>query len=692
MFVKRKTFFCNSLNICCMNKLELIKNDKWLEPFEKVINARFKRVKEVEKILTEGKMRLSDFASGYLYFGLHQLPDGWVLREWAPNATAVYLIGDFNHWKPTDDYTFTSKENGVWEIHLPLSHFKHGDLFRLYISWKGGGGERIPAWIRRVYQDENTKQFSAQVWTAEPVYSWKIKDFKKSENPPIVYEAHVGMATEEFRVGTFAEFTKNVLPRIVAGGYNTIQLMAIQEHPYYGSFGYHVSSFFAASSRFGTPEELKELIDTAHSHGIAVIMDLVHSHAVKNEVEGLNYFDGTDYQYSHSGARHYHPAWDSLCFNYSKPEVLHFLLSNCKFWLEEYHFDGYRFDGITSMLYLDHGLSKDFVNYTMYYDQNEDEDAIVYLTLANKMIHEIKPEAITVAEEMSGMPGTASPISYGGLGFDFRLALGTPDYWIKIIKEIPDEKWDVGELFYEMIRKRHDEKTIGYAESHDQALVGDKTLVFRLMDKEIYYFMDKSTNNLIVNRAIALHKMIRLMTISTTGNGYLNFMGNEFGHPEWIDFPREGNNWSYQYARRQWSLVDNTHLKYHFLNDFDRSMIDLIIQHKVLLDNEVRLLHENKPIQVIAFQRADLVFVFNFNPTDSFRDYGIQADTGKYRLLLSSDGLGFGGNGLVDEHMDYFAMHLDNKVSYQSMLKIYIPSRTALVFHKVPTKSIYDLG
>ena len=213
------------------------------------------------------------------------------------------------------------------------------------------------------------------------------------------------LAADSEKVGTYNEFRKNILPRIKKLGYNVIQLMAIQEHPYYGSFGYHVSSFFAASSRFGTPEELKQLIDEAHGMGIMVIMDLVHSHAVRNEVEGLGNYDGTRYQFFHEGKRGEHDAWDSYCFNYGKNEVLHFLLSNVKYWLDEYHFDGFRFDGVTSMLYYDHGLSRAFTSYDMYFDSGQDEEAITYFKLSNKLIHETNPNAISIAEEMSGYPG-----------------------------------------------------------------------------------------------------------------------------------------------------------------------------------------------------------------------------------------------------------------------------------------------
>lgn len=675
-----------------MEKLNIVLNDPWLEPFEKIIFSRYQNAHQKEAELTRESGSLKEFASGYLYFGLHRSADHWLMREWAPNATSISVRGTFNDWKDHPDYQFKKIGEGIWELMLDLDKMKHGDLYKLHMRWKGGEGDRIPAYARRVVQDEKTLIFNAQVWSPDGTYKWKIKNYTPPNRSPIVYEAHAGMATEEYRVGTYKEFTKHIIPRIVKAGYNTIQLMAVMEHPYYGSFGYHVSSFYAPSSRFGTPEDLKELIDTAHKHDIAVIMDLVHSHAVKNEMEGLNRYDGSRYQFFHEGERRNHPAWDSLCFNYGKNEVVHFLLSNCKYWLEEFHFDGFRFDGVTSMLYYDHGLSKDFTEYKMYYDGNQDIDAITYLVLANKLIHQVKPEAITVAEEMSGMPGTAAPIEDGGLGFDYRLAMGTPDYWIKIIKEVPDEKWDVGSIFYELTRKRHDEKTIGYTESHDQALVGDKTIVFRLMDKEIYFNMQKNKSNLIVDRAIALHKLIRLVTITTAGNGYLNFMGNEFGHPEWIDFPRAGNNWSYHYCRRQWSLADSPDLKYQYLGNFDKNMLELIKEYRILEHPDLCLMHENKDGQVLAFKRGELIFVFNFNPDHSYENYGIQVQPGKYNIVLDTDSVLFGGSGNVDESMVYYTTSFDDsKLMYNNYLKMYIPARTGLVFKKIPSKTVYEL-
>jgi 1,4-alpha-glucan branching enzyme len=550
------------------------------------------------------------------------------------------------------------------------------------VRWHGGHGERIPAWARRAVQDEHTKIFAAQVWSPAKPYKWKKPDWTRKNEAPIIYEAHIGMATEEYKVGSFVDFKNNVLPKIKKGGYNTIQLMAIQEHPYYGSFGYHVSNFFAVSSRFGTPDELKDLIDTAHDMNIAVIMDIVHSHAVKNELEGLSRYDGSDYQFFHKGPRGEHSAWDSKCFDYGKNEVIHFLLSNCKFWLEEYKFDGFRFDGVTSMLYFDHGLGRDFNSYERYYDGVEDDDAIVYLTLANKLIHEFKPSAISVAEDMSGMPGLAAPVEYGGYGFDYRLSMGVPDFWIKLLKEKRDEDWHVGAIYHELTQARSDEKVISYAESHDQALVGDKTIVFWLMDKEMYFNMHVAHPSLIVDRGMALHKMIRLVTFSLAKNGYLNFMGNEFGHPEWIDFPREGNNWSFHYARRQWSLAQNNELRYKFLDIFDQDMMHTLGETSGFFNNYPNFIHENVSDQVLVYERCGLIFAFNFNPTRSYTDYGFRVPQGQYEIVLNTDSGRYGGCLRVDEHISYFSNSPSGINNHDSQMKIYLPCQTALIFKK----------
>lgn len=671
-----------------MKPLNIIKNDPWLEPYAGAIIGRYQDAVNKERELVGEGGSLVDFANAHNYFGLHRTADGWVFREWAPNATDIVLIGDFTRWQEMAKYRLTRKENGVWELKLKPNDVNHGDLYKMIVYWEGGMGERIPAYANRVVQDEVSHIFSAQVWAPETQYKWQIEEFKPNVSPLLIYECHIGMAQEREGVGTYVEFRDKVLPRIAQDGYNAIQIMAIQEHPYYGSFGYHVSSFYAPSSRFGTPEELKSLIDEAHRLGIAVIMDIVHSHAVKNEVEGLGRLDGSYNQYFYGDHRREHPAWDSLCFDYGKNDVLNFLLSNCKYWLVEFKFDGFRFDGVTSMLYYNHGLGQAFGSYGDYYNGGQDTNAITYLTLANKLIHEINPNAITIAEEMSGMPGLATKIKDGGMGFDYRMAMGIPDYWIKMLKEKKDEDWHPTSIYWELTNRRADEKTVSYVESHDQALVGDKTVIFRLIDDKMYWHMTKGDDDMTVARGLALHKMIRLVTLASINGAYLNFMGNEFGHPEWIDFPREGNGWSYKYARRQWDLVDRKELKYHYLNDFDNAMIALVKKVRNFQSLPVEKLWEKDDDQVLAFKRGDYVFVFNFNPYKSFSGYGILAPAGEYSVVLSSDNPDFGGYGNIDEKVshltNYDELYAPHGVEW---LKLYLPARSAMVLKKKRTRA-----
>ena len=671
-----------------MKPLNIIKNDPWLEPYADAINGRYQDAVNKERELVGKGGSLVDFANAHHYFGLHRTADGWVFREWAPNAIDIVLVGDFTCWQELAKYRMTRLDNGVWELRLKHGDINHGDLYKMIVYWNGGMGERIPAYANRVVQDEVSHIFSAQVWAPENEYKWQIESFKPNVSPLLIYECHIGMAQEREGVGTYVEFRDLVLPRIAKDGYNAIQIMAIQEHPYYGSFGYHVSSFFAPSSRFGTPEELKSLIDEAHRLGIAVIMDIVHSHAVKNENEGLGRLDGSYNQYFYGDHRREHPAWDSLCFDYGKNDVLNFLLSNCKYWLEEFKFDGFRFDGVTSMLYYNHGLGQAFGSYGDYYNGGQDTNAITYLTLANKLIHAINPHAITIAEEMSGMPGLAAKIKDGGMGFDYRMAMGIPDYWIKMLKEKKDEDWHPTSIYWELTNRRADEKTVSYVESHDQALVGDKTVIFRLIDDKMYWHMMKGDDDMTVARGIALHKMIRLVTIASINGAYLSFMGNEFGHPEWIDFPREGNGWSHKYARRQWDLVDRQDLQYHYLNDFDNAMVALVKKARNFQSLPVEKLWEKDDDQVLAFKRGEYVFVFNFNPYKSFSDYGILAPAGEYKVVLSTDNPDFGGYGNINEKTVHFTHHDELYAPHGvEWLKLYLPARSAMVLKMKKTRA-----
>lgn len=658
-------------------KLKILDYNPSLKPFAGDLEMRVRRYKEIKAALLQPRQSLKSFASGYKYFGFHKTAQGWYYREWAPAAEAMYLTGDFCGWD-RHAHPMTKLENGVFELFLPgKDALEHGQKVCAIVVNQGQELDRIPTYADYVVQEPGTINWTAMIHAPSKKFTWTDKGFAPQEKL-FIYECHIGMAQEDGRIGTYLEFRDNILPRIRDLGYNAIQIMAVMEHPYYASFGYQVTNFFAPSSRFGTPEELKSLINTAHEMGIAVLLDVVHSHCAPNTREGLNEFDGTQYQFFHAGEKGNHSAWGTKCFNYGKHEVLHFLLSNLRYWQEVFHFDGFRFDGVTSMLYHDHGLGTDFDGPHKYFSMNTDVEAVTYLQLATELVRQVNPKAILIAEDMSAMPGLCLPIRDGGVGFDYRLAMGVPDMWIRLLKNVPDEHWDLNQIYYELSNRWPRERVIGYCESHDQALVGDKTLMFRLCDQEMYWSMGCNQENVIIDRGMALHKMLRLLTMSLGGEGYLTFMGNEFGHPEWIDFPREGNGWSYHYCRRQWSLADNPALRYKYLNAFDKDMVTHAKACHVLGSWDKQLLLHNED-HVLAYEKGEALFLFNFDPSRSYEAYFIPAEAGVYQVILSTDDYCYGGQGRI-YHQQYTADPVDNE---KTGFQIYLPARTAILLKKI---------
>ncbi|KAL8790852.1 MAG: hypothetical protein Q9195_006177 [Heterodermia aff. obscurata] len=666
----------------------VVQLDPWLSPFKDALRSRYSHAQKWIKQINDTEGGLEKFSRGYEKFGFNAQENGDIVyREWAPNATQAYLIGDFNGWN-REATPMTRGDFGVWEVtlhpkdgHPAISH--NSKVKISMITPSSERIERIPVWITRVVQDLNVSPvYDGVYWNPrkEQRYVFKNPRPPKPESARI-YEAHVGISSPELRVTTYKEFTQNILPRIHHLGYNVIQLMAIMEHAYYASFGYQINSFFAASSRFGSPEDLKELIDTAHGLGITVLLDVVHSHASKNTLDGLNEFDGSDHLYFHGGAKGRHELWDSRLFNYGNHEVLRFLLSNLRFWMDVYQFDGFRFDGVTSMLYTHHGIGTGFSGgYHEYFGPNVDEDGVVYLMLANEMLHNLYPNSITIAEDVSGMPALCIALSLGGIGFDYRLAMAIPDLYIKWLKEKQDSEWDMGALAFTLTNRRHGEKTIAYAESHDQALVGDKSLLMWLIDKEIYTHMSTlSELTPVIERGMSLHKMIRLITHGLGGEGYLNFEGNEFGHPEWLDFPREGNNNSYHYARRQFNLADDQLLRYRFLNEFDSKMQWTEQKYGWLHSPQAYVSLKNEQDKVIVFERAGLLWIFNFHPSQSYTDYRVGVEhAGTYQIVLDTDNPAFGGFGRNAEGTRFFTTPFEWN-GRKNFAQVYLPTRTAIV-------------
>lgn len=703
------------------------------------IKERYNRYCNLRYAIDTNEGGLDQFSKGYEYYGLnrgeHEGKKGIWYREWAPAAKACALVGDFNDWEPQPEHWGFKNEFGVFELFLPddektgKSAIEHRSRIKSRLETEAGEWvERIPAWIKWATQAWDEVQFNGCYYepeeTSEPGVFEQDKKYQfKYNRPPKpntlrIYECHVGMSSEEAKVNSYLEFKNDVLPRIKSLGYNTIQIMAIQEHAYYGSFGYHVTNFFGISSRCGTPDELKAMIDEAHRLGLYVLIDIVHSHASSNSNDGINLFDGSDGQYFHSGARGYHWMWDSRLFNYGNWEVLRFLLSNCRWWLDEYKFDGFRFDGVTSMMYHHHGLQMAFTgNYDEYFGMQTDLDSVTYLMLANDMIHSLFPTAVTIGEDVSGMPTFCRPVKEGGVGFDYRLNMAIADKWIDIMETAgSDENWGMGDICHTLTNRRYGEACIGYAESHDQALVGDKTLAFWLMDAEMYYGMEDGSNNDVVNRGIALHKMIRIITSALGGEGYLNFMGNEFGHPEWIDFPRDdtydtstgefipGNGGSHDKCRRQWSLADAEGLKYKYMNAYDKALMHLDKAFGFMNAPHTYISRKDEADKLVVYERGDLVFVLNFHPYNSYSDYRVGCyKPGTYKVVLSSDEGVFGGWSNVSKYNDaVFSTQDGDYDNRPCSMQVYAPSRTAVVYapadwcdkdnESVPGLGVKDVG
>lgn len=665
------------------DKLKIFNYDPYLENYKDDIKLRIEKYQQKRSDVLGKNKSLLSIANFHQFYGFHKTKTGWIYREWAPAADEVLLTGDFNNWsnssnklKKIDEYS--------WEISIKgISSIPHNSRLKVIIRKNGIDYYRIPMFINKVNQEsyeDGRLDFYGLMNNPKRHYKFKNEFIIKKNFTPYIYESHIGIAQEKEAIGTYKEFI-NILPRIKELGYNTIQIMAIASHAYYGSFGYHVTNFFSASHWFGDVEDLKLLIDEAHKLGIAVIMDIVHSHASKNVFEGVNLYDTTDYQLFHSGDRGNHPLWDSKLFDYGKHDVIKFLLSNLKYYLEEYNFDGFRFDGVTSMIYHNHGIGQAFTSYNDYFSMNTDLDALTYLTLANELIKEVKPYAFTIAEDVSGMPGLCLPIKEGGIGFDYRFNMGIPDFWAKEL-DLDDHDWDINWMWHELTNRRNGEKSISYAESHDQALVGDKTIMFKLTDSEMYWHMDIANNNHIIHRAIALHKLITSVTLNTASNGYLNFMGNEFGHPEWIDFPSQQNGWSYKYAKRQWHLVDDKNLKFKWLNEFNKNSISFSKQNKLLLEYP-RLLMIHNEFKLLVFERKGLYFIYNFHPTRSYEGLAIPLfSKGNYKVIFNSDDSKYGGLDRISTDYIYSAEELIG-ADYDFNINIYSPSRTMMVLKKL---------
>ena len=621
----------------------LMERDPSLNPWAGDIRMHLDRYNERRWRLA-GDGSLSEFANGYHYFGFHRTDEGWAFREWLPGADAVWLTGDFNNWQRYA-CPLIPIGNGVWEVRLRgQDALKHGQMVKLIVGRQGASFERVPAYIHRCVKDHIGGALCGEIWMPGQPFQWTDGDFFRFKRPrsPMIYEAHVGMAQEHGRVGSFREFADETLGWVQYAGYNTVLLMAVQEDPDYASMGRRVANFFAPSHRFGTPEDLKYLVNKAHELDISVLMEVCCCWASPNVGEGLSQQDGTDWQYFLTGPRGWHPKHGTRLFDYGRDDVLHFLLSNLKYWMEEYHFDGFRFDGVTSMLYENHGMSA-FDRPDAYFSMNTNVDARIFLMLANELIHGFNDKAMTIAEEDSGFPGMCLPLEYGGVGFDYRQDEGVQALWAALIRDQRQQDWDMSRLWATLTAGRPGEMRLCSPEPRERSLMA------RMAGEALETGMGKEDKDPEVDRAADMQKAIRLLTCALSGNGFLTFMGNEFGHPDRVDFPRAENRFSGLNARRRWSLVNDWSLKYEWLANFDRAMTFLFNRFAIHCagDPERLLIDDEK--KLIAFSRGGMLFVFNLHPTQDARRVFINAGSGAYRAALTTDEWPFGGRERVSK-------------------------------------------
>lgn len=666
--------------------------DPALEPYRQFLLRRNRSfTAEMERITGHfGSLRA--YADLHKNLGVHLVKNAqgnlvWRLREYMPQAEAVWLTTERLNFQRHASYRYQPRGNGIFELVLPQDALAHGVYMELRVQAKGvlsGEGSqalpfrRVPAFAQWVEQDKTVPaQWCARLWAPQQAYRFRHRR-PAAQSFPRIYEAHVGMAQPALEhhgesVGTYEDFTRRILPRIKADGYTAVQLMGILEHPLYRSFGYQVSSYFAPSSRYGTPDQFKELVDEAHALGLAVILDITHGHACPNTEQGLARYDGSRYFFSEK-----YNQWGTPSFDYSLEMTRRFLLSNCRYWLEEFRVDGFRFDAVGNMLYHDHGVDDDFSHvgrcfYGKDGEPREDVDGELYLCLANALCHELHHGAVTIAEEFSGMPGLTSAPAEGGLGFDYRFAMGIPDYWAKCI----EAQRDMGSLWYEMTNHRPYDRTISYVECHDQCINGDDAMIWRMLGDGMYQYMSVFTDNWNISRGLAFYRLMRLITFATADAGYLNFMGNEFGHPEWLD--------AENYAHRQWHLAEREDLKYAGLAAWDKAqMIGLAARYPEDFRQAplFRFIHEQD--RLLAFERGSLLFAFNFHELNARQDMTFAVTPGKYVELLSSDELHFAGHGNLEVKkppLEHFTRPLPQR--FEQDVSLYLPPLVAQVLGRV---------
>jgi 1,4-alpha-glucan branching enzyme len=408
---------------------------------------------------------------------------GTYFAVWAPNAERVWLIGDFNGWNRTSHPLKPKGQTGVWETFVP--GIGKGTLYKFHIESRFNGYRADKADPFSLFNEIPPKSASI-VWDLD--YDWNDRQWlagRKQRNaldkPMAIYEMHLGswrrVAGEGNRSLSYRELAPLLADYLERLGYTHVELLPVMDHPFFGSWGYQITGYFAPSGNFGTPQDLMFLIDTLHQRGIGVILDWVPSHFPSDE-HGLGYFDGT-HLYEHADPRQgYHPDWKSYIFNYGRHEVQSFLISNALFWLDKYHIDSLRVDAVASMLYLDYGR-KPGEWIPNQYGGRENLEAIDFLRRLNHVIYEHYPDTQTIAEESTDWPMVSRPTHLGGLGFGLKWDMGWMHDTLEYFRKDPvHRRYHHKNLTFRMLYAFHENFVLPL--SHDESVYGKGSLLEKM--------------------------------------------------------------------------------------------------------------------------------------------------------------------------------------------------------------------
>ncbi|KAI8557559.1 hypothetical protein RHMOL_Rhmol04G0020000 [Rhododendron molle] len=549
----------------------------------------------------------------------------------------------FRAKKPPLPYWLETRKGRKAWLKKYMPAIPHGSKYRVYFNTSDGPLERVPAWAPYVVPDADGNQAFAVHWEPPPEYTYKWKH-KHPEVPKSlrIYECHVGISGLEPKIASFNDFTEKVLPYVKEAGYNVIQLIGLVEHKDYFTIGYRVTNLYAVSSRYGTPDDFKRLVDEAHGLGLLVFLDIVHSYSAADEMVGLSLFDGSNDCFFHTGKRGHHKFWGTRMFKYGDVDVLHFLLSNLNWWVVEYHIDGLQFHSLASMIYTHNGFASLSGDMEEYCNQYVDKDALMYLILANEILHALHPKIITIAEDATLYPGLCEPTSQGGLGFDYFVNLSASEMWSSLLGNVPDCDWNMSKIVSTLIGNKHSaDKMLLYAENHNQSISGGCSFGEILLGEPREHASDRKASIL---RGSSLHKMIRLISFTIGGHAYLNFMGNEFGHP--------------------------------------KDMMNVDEKERILSRGLPNIHHVNDTTMVISYLRGPLLFIFNFHPTTSYERYSVGVEeAGEYQVILNSDEKRYGGQALIEQDQ-YIRKTVSKRMDgLRNCLEVPLPNRSAQLTH-----------